>query len=222
MMNNCRKSLSLLVCILIIASAQSKKVLVEANDQLRQRAFTSSPSFLEVLYDKPNNQFALGQLIPATPPAAPVTPIPAPKDAVNNVYIPSTVFPIPTMTDAQVSIIKSFEFFLTSLTAETLVKNTTNCFYRMTNFTIIQTPRFFYNLLQVFPTIFYVTTMEDPPVGANILTATNTISFYSSAYIQNFTNHLWVCNDMLKNVYKYSNARVLQYNKALDVFTSFF
>jgi len=27
---------------------------------------------------------------------------------------------------------------------------------------------------------------------------------------------------MLKNVYKYSNARVLQYNKIVDIFTSFF
>jgi hypothetical protein len=64
--------------------------------------------------------------------------------------------------------------------------------------------------------------MESPIDPLNIITATNTISYYSSGYVQNLTNHLWVCNDVLKNIYKYVNARVLQYNKVVDIFTSFF
>lgn len=63
---------------------------------------------------------------------------------------------------------------------------------------------------------------EQPAVAADLLTATNTISLYSQVYIQNFTNHAWVCNSMLKNMYKWAYAYSLQFNGPLDYMTSLF
>ena len=64
--------------------------------------------------------------------------------------------------------------------------------------------------------------MESPPNALHLITASQTMSYYSSIFVQNLTNHLWVCNDMLKNAYKYTNARVLQYKNILDIVSSFF
>ncbi|TNV80389.1 hypothetical protein FGO68_gene1656 [Halteria grandinella] len=222
--------ISLISIALIGTTIQSKKVTLQPNEQLRNRMASSYPSFLSALYDKPrereqkyNPPVTPDPPVPPTPdPPAPPAPVYAEIDPVDNVYIPPTPFTVPTLTPAQVLLMKSFEGFLIGLTAETLVPNTTECFHRITNFTIIQNTRFFYNLDQVKETITYVTTEEDPLNPLHIMTATNTISFYTSTYLQNLTNHLWVCNDMLKNVYKYTNYRALQYNSIVDIFTSFF
>jgi len=50
-----------------------------------------------------------------------------------------------------------------------------------------------------------------------------TISVYTTRLIQNITNHLWVCNGFLMNVYKWGNYKYLQFNSGFtDLATAFF
>lgn len=89
---------------------------------------------------------------------------------------------------------------------DTFFKNTTECFYRVTNFNFVQNPIYIDNLTNLWPVIETYLNSGDPE---KIGWAANTISLYSSIYIQNLTYHLLVCNDVLKNVYMWLNYKYL-------------
>ena len=80
---------------------------------------------------------------------------------------------------------------------------------------------FFYNFTTMAPDIMAYLA-ESPPNPTNLVYVTNTISRYSSVYIQNLTNHLWVCNDVVKNVYMWGNFKLLEFTDWIDFATSFF
>lgn len=138
----------------------------------------------------------------ANPPTAEIDPTNV------NVYRPVTAFPAVVLTVDQVASMKTLEYFMSGVQIDTFVKNSTNCFYRITNATYVEVPRLIYNITQM--ALNVVTNLLNPFATVDELAiAANTISYYSGIFIQNMTNHGWVCNAVLKNSYMYTNARIL-------------
>jgi hypothetical protein len=104
---------------------------------------------------------------------------------------------------------------MAGMLADSYFPNTSNCFQRLTNFTFLQIPHFQYTFDNV------IEQGETDPT--KVVSAYYSASVYSTRLIQNATNHLWVCNSAVKNVYKWMNFKYLQFNGGFtDVATAFF
>jgi len=96
------------------------------------------------------------------------------------------------------------ENIINGMRAESNVKNTTNCFNRIMNLTFIEGPGVQENL-----------TIHSGDTKTQIESVTHLIT--------NTSNHLWVCNDMLRNFYSYNDEKIQLFGGDLtDYFTGFF
>ena len=55
-----------------------------------------------------------------------------------------------------------------------------------------------------------------------IVNAYYSASVYTTRLIQNATNHLWVCNSMVKNVYKWGETKASLFSDFTSLATAFF
>lgn len=83
------------------------------------------------------------------------------------------------------------------LTADGYVANTSNCFNRLTNITFLKIPAFKYNLEYALDKA--VVPLSTPNT---VFSAYYTASVQITTLIQGFTNDAWICNSMVRNVYK--------------------
>lgn len=126
--------------------------------------------------------------------------------------------------------------FMMGLNADSIAANTSQCFYRITNSTFVDVPRFIYNMTSLLspnpdtgyliayllPTIPLTAIPNPMATPANQILAANTFSLYVTVLLQNLTNNAWVCNNMLENLYMYIDKRAKQYTSWQEFGTSFF
>jgi len=103
---------------------------------------------------------------------------------------------------------------------ETFFPNTTKCWFGLTNFTLVQNSIFVYNFSVIMPVIIF--DIANGTNASSLTWITNTISMYTSIYIQNLASDLLVCNNAIENVYLWSNGMYLSFNGWVDFATSFF
>lgn len=104
---------------------------------------------------------------------------------------------------------------MSGLMADSYFANTSNCFSRLTNFTYIQVPTFEYNFTQMVA----LTSSTNQTI---MLSAYYSASVYSTRLVQNATNHLWVCNSMVKNMYKWGTKKASLFTDFTSMATAFF
>jgi hypothetical protein len=92
--------------------------------------------------------------------------------------------------------------FINGFQPDLIWTNTTACLDRITNLTMVQIPMYTCNM----------TTVSD------LLSQ----STYTTLLIQNISNHLWICNDMLRHVYWWVNYKLIVFGGATNFATGFF
>ena len=103
------------------------------------------------------------------------------------------------LTEKTANLILDLANFMMGLNADQIAKNTSNCVYRISNSTLIDVPRYIYNMSSLVLKYFVPYMLPASPLAttANQALATNTFSLYTSVLIQQLTNSAWVCNNAL-------------------------
>ncbi|CDW75220.1 UNKNOWN [Stylonychia lemnae] len=91
--------------------------------------------------------------------------------------------------------------FLNGFQADAKFQNSTGCFDRYTNITMIDLPAY---KVQMSTSV----TIVDKAVAI-------------TTFIQKLTNAAWVCNDCFRNVAKWTNNKIVQFGNVMDFFTGF-
>lgn len=120
-----------------------------------------------------------------------------------------------TLTDTQLSIIDIGYKVMSGLMADSYFPNTSNCFSRGTNFTFIQVPTYEYNFTEM-------ATLFSSSDQSTVVNAYYSASVYSTRLVQNATNHLWVCNSMVKNMYAWGVKKASLFTDFTTLATAFF
>lgn len=144
------------------------------------------------------------------------SPLKATTTTTLQVLAPSTPMPAIDLTSAQTTIEIGYKV-LSGLMADNYFANSSNCFARATNFTFVELPSYQYNLTAML-TLINAGTSDSTTVWNAYYSA----SVYSTRLIQNATNHLWVCNSLGSNVYKFGAGKAALFSDFTTMATAFF